>query len=635
MKRILFSFINISVAVAVLIISTDTGFAAKKSPGKPNIIYILADDAGYGDFGAYGQTDIKTPCLDKMANGGIKFTSHYSGSTVCAPSRSSLLTGKHTGHTQIRGNIEIFPEGQLPLSPENGTIASVLRKEGMKTGIIGKWGLGGPGSEGEPNSLGFDYWYGYLCQRQAHDYFPEYIWKNKNKINLQKQYYTHDLFTQEALEFIDRNKDTPFFLYLPYAVPHAALQVPDLGIYQDKDWSESKKHYAAMVTRMDRDIGRILSLLKTLGIDEHTLVIFSSDNGPHAEGGADPEFFNSAGPFRGKKRDLYEGGIRVPLIARWPGRIKAGTYSSHVSAFWDIFPTFVELAGGQIPGDVDGISLLPSLLGNPENQKKHNYLYWEFHEQGGKQAVRMNNWKGIRLNVRLNPNGPIELYNLESDIGERSNIADKHPEVVNEIATIMATARTISPDFPLVGKMNYRFGVYNGWLFTAPMLGVSFFLLLIGRASNRRQLFEAFRRSDLKNRGIYLLSLAITIGLYIFSLFIPIWGDTPWFDYGLTLSVTGLAGYLISQFHFYFRKPGSLMKGGLYRVFRNPKDLFTLLFWFGIATATVSKPMVWAIICLAVCRYLVILQEERFCIDSYGGEYREYLSKVSRFFPFL
>jgi len=435
---------------------------------RPNIIFILADDLGYGDLGCYGQKEIKTPNLDKIAAEGMRFTDHYAGSTVCAPSRCVLMTGLHSGHCWIRGN------ARVPLRPSDVTVAELLKKAGYTTGIIGKWGLGEAGSTGIPNKKGFDYWFGYLNQRHAHNYYPEFLWRNTEKVRLKnvvkpvnppggvatkRVEYSHDLFTQEAVKFVERNKNRPFFLYLAYTIPHAnneagkkGMEVPSLQPYGDKDWPEPQKGHAAMITRMDRDIGKLMARLQELGLDENTLVMFSSDNGPHREGGNNPDFNDSNGPLRGIKRDLYEGGIRVPLLARWPGKIKAGSVSNYISGFWDFMPTCCELVGMEPPKDIDGISMVPTLRGQDKKQEKHKFLYWEFHEQGKKQAVRIGNWKGIRLNVAKNPDGPIELYNLKEDIGEKHNVADQHPEIVAKMANYMQIARTPSERWPLPGQ---------------------------------------------------------------------------------------------------------------------------------------------------------------------------------------
>ncbi len=442
--------------------------ADSKKSKQPNIIFVLADDLGYGDLGCFGQEAIQTPNIDRMASEGMRLTDHYAGSTVCAPSRCCLMTGMHTGHALVRGN------ARVPLRPEDVTVAEILKQAGYSTGIIGKWGLGEPDTTGIPNRQGFDYWFGYLNQRHAHNYYPKYLWRNEEEFPLKNEVrdvnppggvatkrveYSHDLFAQEALGFIERNQKKPFFLYLALTIPHAnnearneGMEVPSYGIYADKDWPDPQKGHAAMITRMDGDVGRLLTKLKQLGIDKDTLVIFTSDNGPHREGGNNPDFNNSNGPLRGIKRALYEGGIRVPTIARWPGRIEAGTKSNHISAFWDFLPTCCDVIGVGPPDNIDGISLLPTLLGQSDKQKQHEYLYWEFHEQGKKQAVRMGDWKGVRLNVGKNPDGPIELYNLKTDIDEQNNIASKHPEIVAKIGRIMKETRTPSKDWPFPGE---------------------------------------------------------------------------------------------------------------------------------------------------------------------------------------
>jgi len=440
---------------------------------QPNIIFILADDLGYGDLGCYGQKQIKTPSLDRMAAEGMRFTQHYAGSTVCAPSRCVLMTGLHTGHCRVRANARILME------PEDVTVAEILKDAGYVTGIIGKWGVGHPPPPGDPARNGFDYFFGYLSMMHAHNYYPEFLWRNEDKVTLQDNQlektsrqgqgwafrqgtYSHDLFAKEALSFVEQNKDRPFFLYLAFTIPHAnneagrrignGMEVPDYGPYKDKDWPEPQKGHAAMITRMDSDIGRLLTKLKDLDIDDNTLVMFSSDNGPLKEGGAYPRFFNSSGSLRGYKRDLYEGGIRVPMVARWPGKIKPASITDHISAFWDFLPTAAELAGAQVPSEIDGISMVPTLLGKPRRQKKHDFLYWEFHERGGKQAVRMGDWKAVRLSVHRDPNGPLELYDLKNDIGEKHNIAAFHPNVIARIEDYLKTARTDSANWPMERK---------------------------------------------------------------------------------------------------------------------------------------------------------------------------------------
>ncbi len=464
-------------ASSLLLSCASTSETATVQKRRPNIIFILADDLGYGDLGCYGQETVKTPNLDRMAAEGMRFTDHYAGSTVCAPSRCALMTGLHTGHCWIRGN------ALLPLRPEDVTVAELLKQVGYTTGIIGKWGLGEAGSTGIPNKQGFDYWFGYLNQRHAHNYYPTYLWRNEETVPLKNEVrdvnppggvatkrveYSHDLFTEDALSFVEQNRDKTFFLYLAYTIPHAnneagqnGMEVPSLEPYADRDWPQPQKGHAAMITRMDRDIGRLFGRLKELGLDQNTLVMFSSDNGPHKEGGGDPNFFRSSGPLRGYKRDLYEGGIRVPMIARWPGKIKASAESNHVSAFWDFLPTCCEIAGVETPQGLDGISLVPTLLGHPDKQKEHEFLYWEFHEQGKKQAVRMGDWKGVRPRLRgdkpapakarvaKNPDGPIELYNLKDDISEKYNVASQHPEIVAKIAEYMKLSHTPCEHWPL------------------------------------------------------------------------------------------------------------------------------------------------------------------------------------------
>jgi arylsulfatase A-like enzyme len=431
---------------------------AAKPVERPNIVFILADDLGYGELGCYGQRLIQTPRIDRMAAEGIRFTDCYAGCTVCAPSRCTLMTGLHTGHCRIRGN------AQVPLATEDVTVAKVLRQAGYATGIIGKWGLGQPGSSGVPNRQGFDYWFGYLDQVHAHNYYPDYLWRNEEKVLLpnvvekgvakKRVTYSPELFASEALEFVEHRREQPFFLYLALTVPHAndeagknGMEVPDDKPYSDRDWPQVEKNKAAMITRMDADVGRLLDKLKALGLDERTIVFFTSDNGPHREGGVDPAFFHASGPLRGIKRDLYEGGIREPMIVRWPGRIAAGQVSDFVWAFWDFLPTAAELAGAAAPSNFDGISVVPAILGasGKTAPPPHEFLYWEFHEGGFKQAVRMGRWKS----VRTKPGRALELYDLSNDIGETTNMAAKHPEVVAQIEAYLKRARTDSPNWPI------------------------------------------------------------------------------------------------------------------------------------------------------------------------------------------
>ncbi|MFV0606024.1 MAG: arylsulfatase [Niabella sp.] len=445
---------------------------------RPNIIFILADDLGYGDLGVYGQQKIKTPHLDKMSRQGMRFTQFYSGTSVCAPSRSTFMTGQHTGHTPIRGNKETKPEGQWPLPANANSVAKVLQNAGYITGDFGKWGLGYIETSGNPLNQGFDRFYGYNCQAQAHNYFPNHLWNNNEKLLLKntlthQTQYAADMIQQEALNFLDANSQKPFFLFLSYTLPHAALQLPkndpDLLKYRkifnekpkkvnDSAWiarggkgyqPQAYPHaaYAAMVTKLDRYVGEVMHKLKELNIDENTIVFFASDNGPHLEGGNDPKFFNSSGGLKGTKRDLYEGGIRTAFIARWPGKIRQGTTSGYVGAFWDLLPTFAQLADAPSPENIDGISFVPELLGTG-TQKHHKFLYWEFHENGGRQAVRMGNWKGVKYNASEDPDSPIQLYNLITDRGEINNIADAHPEIVKQIATVLQNEHTENTDFP-------------------------------------------------------------------------------------------------------------------------------------------------------------------------------------------
>ncbi len=430
---------------------------------KPNIIYILSDDLGYGDIGCFGQKTIKTPNLDKMASEGIRFTQHYAGDTVCAPSRCVLMTGLHTGHCFIRGN----EKWNLRPAPDDLTVAELLKQAGYTNALIGKWGLGHEGSTGVPTKKGFDYFFGYLDQSHAHNYYPIFLLRNEQRVPLDnvvpnpgrydtgvatvRKQYSHDLFTQEALAWVKASKQGPFFLYLAYTIPHAngeakekGMEVPSLEPYENETWPEPAKGRAAMITRMDRDIGSLFALLKDLGIDNSTLVFFSSDNGPADEGGGKAEFFHSSGPYRGIKRDLYEGGIRVPFIARWPGRIEPSAQSDHMSAFQDFLPTCAELVGLQPPQNTDGISYLPTLLGKPQSQKHHDYLYWEFYEEGGKQAVRKGDYKLIRLHE----NKKQELYNLKSDPAEQNNIFRNHPDIIKQLESLLKSAHTPDPHYP-------------------------------------------------------------------------------------------------------------------------------------------------------------------------------------------
>ncbi len=441
--------------------------AKVQRPARPNILLIQADDLGYGDLSAYGQAQFQTPSLDRLAREGIRFTQYYAGSTVCAPSRTTLMTGFHTGHAWVRGN------GDIPLRDEDVTVAMSLRDAGYRTAVIGKWGLGVPGTSGQPDKKGFGHSFGFMDHRHAHRQYTDHLWRNGERVATDlNSDYVNDLFTRETLAFIERSDPSPFFVYLNYTVPHAELRPPAdslepiKGLFPETPFTNAKADarltgsafdtpslgyrsqptpkaaFVAMITRMDRDIGRILESLRSRGLDERTLVMFISDNGPHREGGADPQFFKSSGGLRGIKRDLYEGGIRVPMIARWTGTIPAGRVSSHVWAHWDVFPTLATLGGAKVPSGLDGISMAPALRG--EKQAAHEYLYWEFHERGFQQAVRMGKWKAIRLK----PGAPLELYDLDADVKEEHDIAASHADVVAKIEAYLKTARTPSDRWP-------------------------------------------------------------------------------------------------------------------------------------------------------------------------------------------
>ena len=470
---------------------------------KPNIIYILADDLGYGELGVYGQEIIETPHIDALANDGMLFTDHYSGSPVCAPSRSVFMTGQHTGHTPIRGNDEWkergdtwnyqamfdnpFLEGQRPIPDSTITIAEVLKSAGYSTGMVGKWGLGAPTTEGLPNKQGFDFFYGYNCQRQAHTLYPMHLWRNDERhllsnknvpphanledntdINDSLSYsdfelidYAPELMHNEALNFIDKNQNKPFFLYYASPLPHVPLQAPKRWVdyYQSKIGSEEpytgksyfpnltpRATYAAMISYLDEQVGDLIKKLKDIGQYENTLVIFTSDNGPTYAGGADTPFFDSAKPFKTEygwaKGFVHEGGIRVPMIASWPGRIKRGSRSNHISAFQDMMPTFCDIIGISIPNNTDGISMKPTLFGKNQSNT-HEYLYWEFPAYKGQQAVRMGKWKAIRRNI-FDGNMKIELYDLNSDYREQNDVASAHPEIILKIKNFMVDSHTRS-----------------------------------------------------------------------------------------------------------------------------------------------------------------------------------------------
>lgn len=469
---------GIPLGICATVALVSCGRTAENEKELPNIVYILADDLGYGDLTCYGQQRFSTPNIDRLAREGMLFTQHYTGCTVSAPSRSCLMTGLHTGHTPIRGNKEMQPEGQWPLPAGSVTVAEMLKTRGYSTGAFGKWGLGFIDTEGDPNAQGFDEFVGYNCQRLAHNYYPDHLWHNHEKIILHENdssrtgAYSADIIHKAVLNFIENHKDNPFFMFYPATIPHAELiskeeylalfrgkfdpEKPYRGVDEGPAYrlgpygSQPEPHaaFAAMIKQLDDYVGEIIDLLIDLGIEENTIVIFASDNGPHLEGGADPVYFNSSGGLRGFKRDLYEGGIRTPLVVKWPAKIKKGTISGHISAFWDVLPTFADIAGAEVPENIDGISFLPELLG--KKQKQHEYLYWEFHEQGGRQAVRMGRWKAVRLNVNLDPKVELELYDLLKDIGETNNVASANPEIIEKMEHIMNQAHTPSEVFPFL-----------------------------------------------------------------------------------------------------------------------------------------------------------------------------------------
>ncbi|MFL6256275.1 MAG: arylsulfatase [Pyrinomonadaceae bacterium] len=425
-----------------------------KSQRRPNIVLVVADDLGRGDLGAYGQRFIRTPNLDRMAREGLRFDDAYAASPVCAPSRASFMTGLHQGHARIRGNMNRNNE-RVSLKPEDLTVAEVLKGAGYRTGIVGKWGLGEPGTTGVPGLQGFDYFYGYLNQNHAHDYYPEYLWRGDERVTLGRRTYSHDLFTSEALGFIRRADERPFFLYLAYTLPHAnneltrktgnGMEVPSDAPYSREPWTPQQRNYAAMVTRLDADVGKLFRLLKEMDIDSETVVIFTSDNGPQGpdEGGYDQTLFDSNGPFRGLKRELYEGGIRVPLLVRWPGRVRAGVTSAYPVTLCDLLPTAAALAGVSAPSATDGLSLLPLLQGGRAPQRES--LYWEFHEGGFAQAVRIGSWKAVRKGT----GGAVELYDLKTDLGETRDVSARHPALVRRAEEIMRREHVESEDWPL------------------------------------------------------------------------------------------------------------------------------------------------------------------------------------------
>ena len=448
----------------------------------PNVVFILADDLGWGDLSCYGQELFETPNIDALAASGLRFTQCYSGTTVSAPSRSCLVTGTHSGHTAVRGNVELPPEGQFPLPEGSQTFFNDLKSTGYTTGAFGKWGLGGVGSTGDPGKQGIDTFFGFNCQLLAHSYYPDHLWDNDSRVDLEDNRddipygqgtYAPDLIHEKALKFLDERASDgkPFFMWYPTTIPHAELIVPEdsiiqkyRGIYPEKPYkgiddgpyfrkggyvSQEYPHatFAAMVSRLDMYVGQIVNRLKELGLYENTVIMFASDNGPHKEGGHDPDFFNSNGPWRGYKRDVYEGGIRVPMIVSWPGHIAKGE-TDFMCSFWDMMPTLRDLTGSASPEGMDGVSLLPLLKGK-KGQKEHDFLYFEFQELNGRQAVRKGPWKLVHMNIR--GDAPrFELYNLENDPGETEDLAAKMPEKVNELKVIMEESHIPNPDFPLL-----------------------------------------------------------------------------------------------------------------------------------------------------------------------------------------
>lgn len=458
--------------VTLLLALTVPSFA--QTP-RPNIIFILADDLGYGELGSYGQKLIETPHLDRMAAEGMRFTQFYAGSTVCAPSRSVLMTGQHLGFTTVRGNAGTRGREAQTLRADDVTVARALQQAGYATGLIGKWGLGELGTSGEPGKQGFDYFFGYLNQGHAHNHYPSFLYRNTEKVPLpndlvqvgshegsgyskNQKVHAGDLFAEEARAFVERNRTRPFFLFYSMVTPHAnnersrelgeGNEVPDLGAYAGKPWPDSARRHAAMVTRMDRDVGDLIAHLKKLGLDDKTLILFSSDNGPHREGGPnyDPAFFTPSGPFSGLKRSLTDGGIRVPFLARWPGAVKAGVVSDHVGYFGDLMATWCELGAAKAPAKLNSISIAPTLLGRG-TQRRHDFLYWEFYEQGVSQAVLLDGrWKALRLRT---PQAPIQLFDLRTDPAEKTNVAAANPQLVARADRIMRTERVDNDQWKL------------------------------------------------------------------------------------------------------------------------------------------------------------------------------------------
>jgi arylsulfatase A-like enzyme len=465
-------------ALLAAVLAGTSGMNAVRAAEGPNLIWVMADDLGYGELGCYGQQVIRTPRLDRMASQGLRFTQFYAGATVCAPSRSVLMTGEHQGRTRVRGNAGRMNPSIQALQPNDLTVARALQQAGYATALIGKWGLGdvGPAETGLPRKQGFDYFFGFLNQIRAHNHFTEYLWRNEQQVPLPNSLvpvgdlgggyseegvlYADDLFADQALTFIANHQDRPFFLYWSMIIPHAnnernralkdGAHVPDYGPYALEDWPPQDKGHAAMITRMDSYVGRLLDHLELLGLAENTLVIFTSDNGPHNESSHNLARFQPSGPLTGIKRSLTDGGIRVPTIAWWPGRIQPGTESPHVGYFGDWFATAVELAGAELPPGLDSLSFVPTLLGQTDRQPRHEFLYWEFHEGGFRQAaLYQGRWKGHRAG---GPDEPVRLYDLENDLAEQNDVASAHPEIARTISDYLKSARTDSPDWQPVWK---------------------------------------------------------------------------------------------------------------------------------------------------------------------------------------
>lgn len=476
MKRKLRKYLPAAVAAVTLTSCVTANEQSRHDKENPNIIFILADDLGYADLSCLGQKKFSTPNIDSLAAQGMMFTQHYSGSSVSAPSRSCLITGQHTGHTVIRGNKELPVEGQHPLPSDTYTIFKMLKDNGYKTSVFGKWGLGAPNTEGAPENQNVDEFFGFNCQRLSHSYYPYHLWHNENKIMLDgnkgkgEECYAPYLIHDEAIDFIKENRDTTFFMWYTSIIPHAELKVPkdvlkqfvghpnfdeekafvgcDDGEYYKNAGYGSQQYthatFAAMISILDRHVGEICSTLDSLGIADNTIIIFTSDNGPHFEGGADPDFFDSNGELRGYKRDLYEGGIRVPFIVKWNNVVDKNSKSEHISAFWDFLPTVADIIDAELPDNIDGISYLPSLIGK-EKQEEHDYLYWEFHENNGRQAIRKGDWKAVKYDVHNN--GKIELYDLSADLSETNDLSGAYPEKVAEFDSLMKVSRTESELF--------------------------------------------------------------------------------------------------------------------------------------------------------------------------------------------